>query len=68
MAAESREPAKITRYIMDLATDFHSFYNSCHVKGDDNELMAARLKLVDSVRIVMAGILGMLKITAPEKM
>ena len=67
-AAEALEPAKITRYIMDLATDFHSFYNSCHVKGDDNELMAARLKLVDSVRIVMAGILGMLKITAPEKM
>lgn len=67
-AAEALEPAKITRYIMDLATDFHSFYNSCHVKGDDNGLMAARLKLVDSVRIVMAGILGMLKITAPEKM
>ena len=67
-AAETLEPAKITRYIMDLATDFHSFYNSCHVKGEDEELMAARLKLVDSVRIVMAGILGMLKISAPEKM
>ena len=67
-AAEALEPAKITRYIMDLATDFHSFYNSCHVKGEDEELMAARLKLVDSVRIVMAGILGMLKISAPEKM
>ena len=67
-AAEALEPAKITRYIMDLATDFHSFYNSCHVKGEDEELMAARLKLADSVRIVMAGILGMLKISAPEKM
>ncbi len=67
-AAEMLEPAKITRYIMDLATDFHSFYNSCHVKGEDEELMAARLKLADSVRIVMAGILGMLKISAPEKM
>ena len=67
-AAEALEPAKITRYIMDLATDFHSFYNSCHVKGEDEELMAARLKLVDSVRTVMAGILGMLKISAPEKM
>ncbi|MGN1092174.1 MAG: arginine--tRNA ligase, partial [Monoglobaceae bacterium] len=67
-AAEALEPAKITRYIMDLATDFHSFYNSCHVKGEDEELMAARLKLVDSVRTVMAGVLGMLKISAPEKM
>lgn len=68
MSAESLEPARITRYIMELATDFHSFYNSCRVKNGDAELMAARLKLVDSVRIVMKGILGMLKITAPERM
>lgn len=68
MSAESLEPARITRYIMELATDFHSFYNSCRVKNEDVELMAARLKLVDSVRIVMKGILGMLKITAPERM
>ena len=68
MSAESLEPARITRYIMKLATDFHSFYNSCRVKNEDAELMAARLKLVDSVRIVMKGILGMLKITAPERM
>lgn len=68
MSAESLEPARITRYIMELATDFHSFYNSCRVKNEDAELMAARLKLVDSVRIVMKGILNMLKITAPERM
>ena len=68
MSAESLEPARITRYIMELATDFHSFYNSCRVKGEDEELMAARLKLIDSVHIVMKGVLGMLKITAPEKM
>ncbi len=68
MSAESLEPARITRYIMELATDFHSFYNSCRVKNEDAELMAARLKLVDSVRIVMKGILRMLKITAPDRM
>lgn len=68
LSAESLEPARITRYIMELATDFHSFYNSCRVKNEDAELMAARLKLVDSVRIVMKGILNMLKITAPERM
>lgn len=67
-AAKALEPAKITRYIMDLATDFHSFYNSCRVKCEDEEVMAARLKLADSVRIVMAAVLEMLKITAPEKM
>lgn len=67
-AAKALEPAKITRYIMDLATDFHSFYNSCRVKCEDEEIMSARLKLADSVRIVMAAVLEMLKITAPEKM
>ncbi len=67
-AAEALEPAGLTRYVMELATDFHSFYNNCRVKGDDEELTKARLKLIDSVRVVMGGILGMLKITAPEKM
>ncbi len=67
-AAESMEPARITRYVMELATDFHSFYNTCRVKGEAEDVMAARLKLIDSVRIVISGILRMLKITAPEKM
>ncbi len=67
-AAENLEPARITRYVMELATDFHSFYNSCRVKGEAEDLMAARLKLIDSVRIVIGGILKMLKISAPEKM
>ncbi len=67
-AAVSREPARITRYIIELATDFHSFYNSCRVKDSDKELMAARLKLIESVKIVIEGVLSMLKIDAPEKM
>lgn len=68
MAAESREPAKITRYVMDLASAFHTFYNACRVKVEDEAVLNARLKIVDSVRIVIAGILKMLKIEAPEKM
>lgn len=67
-AAISREPAKITRYVIDLASAFHTFYNSCRVKADDEIIMDARLKLVDSVRIVIEGVLKMLKIEAPEKM
>ena len=67
-AAITREPARITRYVIDLAAAFHTFYNSCRVKADDEKLMDARLKLVDSVRIVIKGILKMLKIEAPEKM
>ena len=68
LAAQTLEPARITRYIMELATCFHAFYNTCRVKVDDAALMHARLKLIDSVRIVLCGILQMLKITAPEKM
>lgn len=67
-AAQTLEPSRITRYVMDLATSFHSFYNSCRVKVDDQELMHARLKLIDSTRIVIKGVLKMLKISAPEKM
>ncbi len=67
-AAESREPARLTRYVTDLATVFHSFYNSCRVKDDNEKLMDARLKLVDCTRIVIEGVLKMLKIDAPEKM
>lgn len=67
-AATTREPARITRYVIDLAAAFHTFYNSCRVKADDKRLMDARLKLVDSVRIVIEGVLKMLKIEAPEKM
>lgn len=68
LAAQTLEPARITRYIMELATCFHAFYNTCRVKVDDTALMHARLKLIDSVRIVLRGVLQMLKITAPEKM
>ena len=68
MAAETREPAKITRYVIDIATAFHAFYNACRVKTEDAELMNARLKVIDSVRIVIKGVLKMLKIEAPEKM
>ncbi len=68
MAAKALEPARITRYIMDLAADFHTFYTACRVRVDDVSLMNARLKLVDSTRIVLKGVLAMLKISAPEKM
>ena len=67
-AAVTREPARMTRYVIELATDFHSFYNSCRVKGCEEELTSARLKLIESVKVVIEGVLSMLKIDAPEKM
>ena len=67
-AALIYEPSKLTRYCVDLASVFHAFYNACHVRQENKALMAARLKLVDSCRIVLANVLSMLSISAPERM
>ena len=68
VAALAYEPSRLTRYCVDLAAVFHTFYNACHVRQDNKALMAARLKLVDSCRIVLANVLSMLSISAPERM
>ena len=67
-AALNYDPARITRYALDLATLFHKFYNAHWVKGDDEPLMQARLNLCLCVRDVIRNILGLLKIDAPETM
>jgi arginyl-tRNA synthetase len=68
IAAKTMAPHRITRYILDVASLFHTFYNSCRVRGVDEELMKARIVLIDATRIVIKNVLDMLKITAPEKM
>ena len=65
---QSYEPHRLTRYAQDLAAIFHVFYTECRVVGEDADLTAARLALVDSTRIVLANTLGLLGISAPEKM
>lgn len=68
VAAKNYDPAKITRYVVDLATLFHKFYNACRVKCDDEKLMQARLYLCICVKDTIKNILEMLKITVPESM
>lgn len=68
LSAVTLEPSRLTRYVQDVAALFHSFYNSCRVKGEEKGLMEARLILVDCTRIVIRNVLGLLKITAPESM
>ncbi len=68
VAARNYDPAKITRYAVDLATLFHKFYNACRVSCDDEKLMQARLYLCISVKDTIKNILEMLKITVPESM
>ena len=67
-SAKNYDPAKITRYVVDLATLFHKFYNVCRVKCDDESLMQARLYLCVCVKETIKNILEMLRITVPESM
>ena len=67
-AARDYDPARITRYCMDLAGLFHKFYNSCRVKGEEEPLMQARLALCEATRTTLRNALSMLKIAAPETM
>ena len=67
-AARDYDPSRINRYLVELAGEFHRFYGACRIKGETPELLNARLKLADSVRSVLANCLGLLGVTAPEKM
>lgn len=67
-AAKSYDPAKMTHFVIELATLFHKFYNSCRVDVDEAELREARLFLCVCVKNTIKNILNMLKIDAPEKM
>lgn len=67
-AAKGYDPARITRYVITLATLFHKFYNACRVKCDDESLMFARISLCLCVKAVISNILTMFKISVPESM
>lgn len=67
-AAKGYDPAKITHYVVELATLFHKFYNAQRVMIDDKKLMNARLYLCTAVKSTIKNILTMLKIDAPESM
>lgn len=67
-SAKLYDPAKITRYVIDLATLFHKFYNACRVQCDDEVLLQARLYLCVCVKDTIKNILEMLRITVPESM
>ena len=67
-AAKDYDPSRITRYCTELATLFHKFYNSCHVLGEEESLMQARLSLCAATRVTLRNALDLLKIGAPESM
>ncbi|MGN0601830.1 MAG: arginine--tRNA ligase [Oscillospiraceae bacterium] len=67
-SAKNHDPARITRYVIDLATMYHKFYTNCRIIGEEESIMQARLSLSLAVKQVIKNILDMLKITCPESM
>ncbi len=68
LAALNYDPSRINRYLTELAGRFHRFYTACRIKGAEPGVLEARLKLADSVRAVLAIALGIIGVSAPEKM
>ena len=68
LAARDYDPSGVNRYLVTLAGEFHRFYNACRIKGEEAAVLAARLKLADTVRAVIANCLALIGVAAPEKM
>jgi arginyl-tRNA synthetase len=66
--AETLEPHQLPYYAGELATAFHDFYEKCRVLSDDEALSKARLKLVSAAKIVLARVLDLMGMSAPERM
>ena len=68
VAAAMRAPHRLTRYAEDLAADFHRFYTECRVVTDDAALTQARLWLAAATKRVVANVLALIGVSAPESM
>ncbi|WP_042374639.1 arginine--tRNA ligase [Streptacidiphilus neutrinimicus] len=71
-AGELREAHRVARYLEELARDYHRFYDNCRIlpRGDEEvtDLTRARLWLAEATRTVVANGLGLLGVSAPERM
>jgi arginyl-tRNA synthetase len=67
-AASLRAPHRLTHMAQDLAARFHRFYTECRVVSDEQELTQARLALCTGAKQVLANLLGLLGVSAPEEM
>ncbi len=68
ISASTLEPSRLTRYVMDVAGGFHSFYSACSVKNAEEELRMARIELAMCTKTVIRNVLSILKISSPERM
>ncbi len=67
-AAVARAPHRLTKYVEDIAGAFHQFYHQCRVVSEDKDISIARLTLIDATRQVLKNVLGLIGVSAPEKM
>jgi arginyl-tRNA synthetase len=67
-AAELRAPHRIAHAAQDVAARFHRFYTECRVVSDDGELTQARLWLSGGSKTVLASLLGLIGVSAPDRM
>lgn len=68
-AASKNDPSKLTKYVTELATLFHRFYDACSIKhAETPQLQQARLLLAEATRQTIANCLSILKVTSPERM
>jgi len=67
-AAEAREPHRLINFLNDLATDFTAFYHDCRILGEEEGLVQARSELARATAQVLANGLGILGISAPDRM
>jgi arginyl-tRNA synthetase len=66
--AQKMDPSTITKYSIDLAAAFHTFYNACRVRVEDVKIMNARAALIKATQQVIKNALDILGISAPEQM
>jgi arginyl-tRNA synthetase len=66
--ARTLEPHHLPHYALELATVFHDFYEKCRVVSDDLPLSKARLKLVAACKNALARTLGLMGVSAPDRM
>ncbi len=67
-SVKTYDPSRITKYAIEVATMFHKFYNACRVRGESEEVVAARTALCAATKNVIRNVLTMLQVSVPESM
>jgi len=68
LAARDLDPSRVNRYVVDVAAHLHKFYNACRIKGEAEDIIAARIKLVALTRTIIANCLDIIGVEAKEQM